>query len=134
MKKFLKEKKEIIITISIAISLSFIFLLIQNIFKLEKSRDILICIINSLFTTGIVIVGFGLLVFVNNEGIFNIFVYGIKSAFNVMRFNHEKQKTKETYQEYCQKRKKNKFGYIIIIGLIFILISIVIYIIVEAVN
>ena len=87
-----------------------------------------------MFTTGIVIVGFGLLVFVNNEGIFNIFVYGIKSAFNVMRFNHEKQKTKETYQEYCQKRKKNKFGYIIIIGLIFILISIVIYIIVEAVN
>ena len=92
---FFKKHLGKLIAFGVSLILVFLFMILKGIFNLNEYRDIMIAIIDSFFSIGILYVCFGLLIFVNNDGIFNIFVYGIKQAVNVLRFDKEKQRIYE---------------------------------------
>ncbi len=82
---------------------------------------------DSFFVVGVVLTGFGLLVFCSNEGTFDMMIYGVRSFLDLFRKNATKKFP--TFYDYKTSRedKKLKFGFMLICGLFFIAISLVMY-------
>ena len=82
---------------------------------------------DSFFVVGILISAVGSLIFVSNEGAFDPLVYGVRSFFNIFR-KRENRKT-QTYYDFRMARAEHKFsfGFILIVGLIFLAVSAVMY-------
>ena len=82
---------------------------------------------DSFFVVGVLIAAVGALIFVSNEGAFDPLVYGLRSFFDIFK-KREKRKT-QTYYDFRMARAEHKFsfGFILIVGLIFLAISAVMY-------
>ena len=81
---------------------------------------------DAFFVPGVVILGFGLLVIASNGGTFDMLVFGTKKFINLFRKDVSKR-MHETFYDYRTAKSENKgeFLYLIIIGLIFIVISMI---------
>ena len=82
---------------------------------------------DSFFVVGVLISAVGSLIFVSNEGAFDPLVYGVRSFFNIFK-KRENRKT-QTYYDFRMARAEHKFsfGFILIVGLIFLAVSAVMY-------
>jgi len=121
MKKFLTKKwvKYTIIEFIVFLILFFLMLFYQN--KIEK-----LAIINAIQVSGILLFAFGWIFFVNNEGIFDVAIYGtqyfLKSLIG-------KRMKKSLYETRVDKKLVPSSIYITmwIQGIIWIIISFIIY-------
>lgn len=79
---------------------------------------------DAFFAVGMLYVCAGLLVVVSNAGTFTIIGYGLIQFFNFFRRNLSKEKYR-TFYEYrlAKEQDKKSFCYLLIIGLILIVIS-----------
>ncbi|HHT81959.1 MAG TPA: DUF3899 domain-containing protein [Acholeplasmataceae bacterium] len=122
MKKFLKNKwvKYTLIEWAAGIILVLLLLLYQN-------RSDLLGWTNGILVSGFLLVAFGWLLFINNEGLFDILIYGtqyfLKSLIG-------RRMSKSYYETVVDKKKTPAAIYITlwINGIIFILISLIYYI------
>ena len=84
------------------------------------------------FISGILLAGSGGLVFVRNEGLFDIFGYGVKSLFGIrFLWMPSQPDEKETYAEYKErkrKRRKSPVG-LLIAGTVYLFLSFVLLLI-----
>lgn len=82
---------------------------------------------DAFFIPGILITGFGCLVFVSSEGAFDGLVYGLKLFVDKFRFGRlAREYELESFGDYkARKAEKGKpsFGFMIIVGLAFLAIS-----------
>lgn len=82
---------------------------------------------DAFFVPGILILGFGCLVFVSAEGSFDGLLYGLKLFADKFRFGRFAREHKlESFGDYkARKAEKGKpsFGFMIIVGLVFLAIS-----------
>lgn len=122
MKKYLGY----IITFVIGLSVSFVIMLSKGVFSQDTSKEVMHILCDSFFVPGIVILGFGLLVVASNGGTFDMLVYGTKKFFSLFSKNPNKQ-LHETFYEYRVAKSENKgeFLHLIVVGLFFIVISII---------
>ena len=60
------------------------------------------------FVAGVLIAGSGGLAFVRNQGMFDIFSFGVRSLFGVHFHWVDKEKEKETYADYRERKSKNR--------------------------
>ncbi len=81
---------------------------------------------DAFFVPGILMFGFGVLVFATNGGTFDMLAYGIRKLFDLFKRDLTKVKYR-TFYDYraAQREKKRSFLNLIIVGLGFIIVSVV---------
>lgn len=82
---------------------------------------------DAFFVVGLVMFNMGLLIFTSNEGAFDMMVYGVRSFVDLFRKTNTKKFP--TFYDYSVSRreKKLKFGFLLICGAFFLVVSLVMY-------
>lgn len=121
MKTFIKY----LITLGFGALLSFYVMSVWDLFDKTNPAEIFHILHNSFLFPGVMLAGLGLLVFVSNEGVFDILTFGTKQFFSF--FRKKKSKKYADFYEYKEARaqKKLKFGSILICGTVYIVASVV---------
>ena len=122
MQKYVKY----IVTFLIGLFISVAIMVSKNVFKQEELVDTMHILTDAFFVPGVIILGFGLLVVASNGGTFDMLVYGTKKFINLFRKDVSKEMN-DTFYDYRKARseQKGEFLYLIIVGLVFIVISII---------
>lgn len=122
MRKYIKY----IVTVSIGLAMSAAIIFSGNILNLESKTEIMKLLTNSFFVPGILIFGFGLLILASNGGTFDMLVYGTKKFFDLFR-KPEQRKITNTFYDYRKAKQETPldFVYLVLIGLGFILVSVI---------
>lgn len=85
---------------------------------------------DAFFVSGVLGLGFGLLVLASNGGAFDMFAYGARKFFRLFRKDPIDRKYR-TFYDYRQARKEKKrsFWYMVIVGGAFLAVAIVLFLI-----
>lgn len=119
-----KKVLEYSITIGACSILSFIIAILFGLFSYEEVFRKYAAACDGFFITGVFCTAVGLLLFIHNVGFFDIIVYGIIRFISL--FGRRDKLKHETYYDYAVARAekpKAEFLYFIIVGVVFILIS-----------
>ena len=102
----------------------------NNLFSETDSQKVMKILTDAFFAPGIIAMCFGLLIVASNGGTFHILSYGMQSFINLFVKDRSKIKYK-TYFDYKQAMSDNKkpFGFILLVGLVFVAISMIFMII-----
>lgn len=124
MKKYLGY----IITFIVGLFMIFGILLAKDIFQVKGKEEIYHILTDAIFVPGVLITGYGILVMANNEGAFDMLTYGVIKLFDLFKRDLTKVKHR-TFYDYRQAKRdsKNDFGYLIIVGVSFIVVSLIFY-------
>ncbi len=97
----------------------------RNIFTEESTKEIYRILSDGLAIPGVVITGIGLLVFLSNEGAFDIIGYGLILFIGKFKKNVSDRKY-ETFYDYklAKHANKNSFAHILLVGLFFLALGI----------
>ncbi|HPJ02382.1 MAG TPA: DUF3899 domain-containing protein [Candidatus Limiplasma sp.] len=121
--KSLKVWKRYLITFLIGAAETLLMLLVRGSFGktdiLERYRDIS----DSLFIAGCLLAGMGGLIFVSENGVFNMIKFGVIKVVSMIRSEKHRAETPKTYYDYLQgeaEKPSAKYGYLLMNGLIFI--------------
>ena len=124
MKTFVKY----LITLIFGCVLSFTVMYSKNLFAQTDPATIFHILSDSFVVSGVLLAGLGLLVFVSNEGVFDILVFGTKQFFGFFR-KVKTQKYADFYEYKAAKsQNKVKFGSILVCGAFFMLLTVVFYV------
>ena len=117
-------KKKFLLAITIVSVLIFLFM--HYVWGTDwNSDEQLKGLIDSLFATGVLLIGFAWMILISNFGLFDIAIYGTKKFFLVMVNRH--QNMPKSYLEYSTSRvKTDKYIYLYTgaVGSIYLLASI----------
>lgn len=99
----------------------------KDIFEVTDTSTVFQILSDAFFAVGVIIAGFGLLIFASNEGVFDGLAYGVSLFFNM--FKKDLKRKYATYYDYKESRKKVdlKLAFMSICGAFFILVSIIMY-------
>ena len=124
-----KRILEYSITFGVASLLAFIIAILSGVFKYKEAFRIYAAICDGLFISGILVLAVGGLLFIHNCGFFDIFAYGFMRFIALFKRNPRENKYETFYDFSVARAEKPKveFGYFLIIGLGFILISLVFF-------
>ena len=106
--------------------LAFVIAVLFGLFQYQEAFRKLAALCDGFFISGFFCLAVGVLLFVHNNGFFDIIVYGMFRF--VTLFMKKKKHNYETFYDYSVMRAekpKVEFGYFLIIGAIFILVSLV---------
>ena len=100
----------------------------KNVFNETRLHFVYQLLSDSFFVPGVVITGFGLLVYVSNEGAFDGMKYAVMSFINMFKSRPEKKYN--SFYEYKERRKTRKVnpGFILYSGLTVLSFAVVFYI------
>lgn len=117
-----------IITLVIGIVISMFLAISRKFYAQENLKETFLILSDSFFVVGVVISGLGALVFVSNEGAFDMLSYGMMSFLGL--FKSKKEKKYDSYYDYKQQKAKNKMdcGFLLLGGLMVLAISVLMYI------
>lgn len=124
MKKTILEYS---ITTGICLLMAFLICIAAGIFSHNETFRIYGALCDGFFLSGIFAFSIGALVFVHNHGVFDILVYGIARFFSLFKKDPKKVKY-ETFYDYSvakAEKPKSDFAFLLIVGGVFILISLV---------
>ena len=126
------DKKKLFITLGVGVAFVVACLFVFNIQKADTTQLVLTSICNSFFVVGGIFVCFGLLIWCSNHGAFIGLQYGFKMIFEKRRFEKSFQQ-RQSYGEFrASKLEKQKvFMHFIIVGVSFILISIIVLMFIQ---
>lgn len=110
-----------LISAAVGLALSCVIMLTQNIFGQTRGSEVFRIMSDSFFAVGVLLAGVGLLLFVSNNGMFDMLAYGITTFFVARKKNVKDRKYKD-YYEYKQAKseKKRSCAYLLLVGLAFI--------------
>ena len=125
-----KTKRRILeysITTAVCAITTFIVLVIRGIFKNPGMKDMMLYFTDSFFSVGIICAMVGLLVFVSNGGVFDMLVYGVYRFITLFKKDHTdvKYQTFYDYRVIKAEREKSEFLFLIIVGVVFVGISMI---------
>lgn len=85
---------------------------------------------NAFFVPGVCLAGIGLIVFASNGGAFDMLGYAVRMFFDLFKRDLSKRKYKDFYEyRQAKKGKKRSVAFMLIVGLVFIAISVIFLII-----
>ena len=122
----MKTLSKYLITFSIGLGVALLIMISKNIFTETDQQQVYQILSDSFFVPGVVITGFGLLVFASNGGAFDMLTFGMKKFFSLFKKDLSGI-TKETFYDYSMAKHGEhlSFAYMIVVGLILIGISII---------
>jgi len=123
----MKSIKKYLITIAVGFLMAGLVMTSKDIFSQTDLSKIFHILTDSFTVPAVLITGFGALVFVSNEGAFDGLTYSVTSFIDI--FRKEKKNKYHTYYDYKESKSERNtpFGYLLICGLIFIVITAVFY-------
>lgn len=112
------------ITTGICLIGAFLIMIFKDIFHQTEAKTVYHILTDSFFVSGVIMTGYGLLVFASNEGTFDMLKYALRRMFFWFKRNPIDEKYR-TFYDYrmAQREKTSSFGYLIIVGIVFILIG-----------
>lgn len=122
-----KKILEYSITFFICALLSFILLVVKGVFENPETKALMHYFVDSFFVSGILCLAFGLLVLASNGGAFDLIIYGVTRFFSLFKRDPTKVKYKTYYDYHIARaeRKKTEFLFLIIVGSIYVIASMV---------
>ena len=127
MMDLLKEYKEYTIAAAIGLGVSILIALSRGVFQ-EEAIDMVITIISdAFFIPGVLLICVGLIVYASNEGLFLALSYGFKVIGRTFTAKKEEKLMDEKYHEYYARQieKKTKCKHFLIVGAVFVVISLI---------
>ena len=120
------DMKKFIITSIVGVVLVVGCLFLYKIHVATNAAEVLTSICNSFFVVGGIFLCLGLLLWCSNHGAFIGLMYGFKQIFERRKFEKAFQE-RQSYGEYRESKlaKQKAFLHFILIGVIFLLISII---------
>lgn len=113
-----------LITTLVGAAIVVTIILAQRIWMAEDMTEIMRRLSDAFFVAGVCIGGVGLLVFASNGGVFYMLTFGIIRLFDLFRRNINERKYKDFYEyKESKKDKKHGFGFMLVVGLVFIAIA-----------
>lgn len=97
----------------------------RDIFEASSTKDIVSILSDGFLLPGVLILGAGLLIMVSNGGVFDIFVYGFSKLRAIKLTGDKKPATHASYYDYKINKEKAPFLFLLIVGSIFFLLSII---------
>ena len=120
--------KKYLITIGAALTAVLVIICVKDVFNQTSPAQVLQILCDAFFAIGVIVTGFGLLVFSSNEGVFDGLLYGVGSFIDFFRTTGKRKYP--TLYGYKQSRggKKLSFGFIVISGVGLIAVSLILLI------
>ncbi len=92
-------------------------------------QEVMEILSNIFLVVGVMLTGLGLLIFASNYGSFDMLSYGSKLVFNLICSEKKRKEFHKRYPDYyayyTEKRQvKVKYSYLLKIGIVFILLSV----------
>ena len=113
-----------LITTLVGAAIVVTIILAQRIWTAEDMTEIMRRLSDAFFVAGVCIGGVGLLVFASTGGVFYMLTFGIIRLFDLFRRNINERKYKDFYEyKESKKDKKHGFGFMLVVGLVFIAIA-----------
>ena len=113
-----------LITTLVGAAIVVTIILAQRIWTAEDMTEIMRRLSDAFFVAGVCIGGVGLLVFASNGGVFYMLTFGVIRLFDLFRRNINERKYKDFYEyKESKKDKKHGFGFMLVVGLVFIAIA-----------
>jgi hypothetical protein len=121
----MRSLKRYLITIGAGILATFAIVCLKDIFTVTEVAKIFHILTDAFFAVGVVMTGFGLLIYTSNEGVFDGLVYGVSTFLSMFKKDHKRKY--ETLFDYKESRadKKLGFGFLLISGLFFLAVSMI---------
>lgn len=122
----MKKYKGYLICLLIGLAMAIVIMLSKGIFAKNEFVDVMHILTDAFFVPGVLLVCFGLLILASNGGTFDMLSYGVLTLFNLFRKDMSKMKHKTFYDYRTAKHEKDRsFLYIVLVGIFYILISMV---------
>ena len=118
----MKKYTRYFVTIGVGLIIAFAVAMSKDLFSQTDVMVIYQILSDSFLVAGVLVTGFGLLLFVSNEGVFDGLRYGFKVLAQM--FKRRPTPVKETYFDYRTAKGRNKlaFGYMVFCGIGFLAI------------
>ena len=119
----MKTIKKYLITLAVGFLMAGLVMYSKDIFNQTELSEILHILTDSFSIPAVLITGFGGLIFVSNEGVFDGLAYGVTSFIDM--FRKEKKNQFRTFYDYKESKSERdmSFGYLLICGVLFIVID-----------
>ena len=100
-------------------------LLIRDVFSLTETAAVFLTLTDAFFISGVLITSAGAIVFTSNHGAFDMLAYGVTSFMDL--FRKREKKRYDSFYDYEESRadKKSGFGFLLICGAFFLVVSMV---------
>ena len=127
MMDLIREYKEYAITAMVAFGVSILIALSRGIFQQDEIDMVITIISDAFFIPGVLLICVGLIVYASNEGLFLSISYGFKAIGRTITAKKDEKLMDEKYHEYYarQIQKKAKCKHFLLVGLAFVVISLI---------
>ncbi len=135
MLDLIREYKEYVITTAVALAVGAMIALSRGIFQEDEIDMVITIISDAFFIPGVLLLCIGLIVYASNEGLFLSISYGFKAIGRTITAKKDEKLMNEKYHEYYarQIQKKSKCKHFLIVGAVFVVVSLLFVIIYFAV-
>jgi hypothetical protein len=124
----MRSLKRYLITIGVGLLATLWIVWMKDIFSATEAVKVFHILTDAFFAVGVVITGFGLLIFTSNEGVFDGLVYGVSSFLSMFKKDQKrKYATLYDYKVSREGKRVSGFGFMLICGLFFLAISMVMF-------
>ena len=114
------------ITVLVGLALTFFAALVQGVFGQTENAALMKIFCNAFFAAGAILACAGLLVVATEGGAFDMLSFAVVLIFDLFRKDVNKRKYKDFYEyRQAKKEKKRSFAFLLIVGVIFIAISLI---------
>jgi len=96
--------------------------------------QVLYAFCDACFVPGVLLMGIGALVFCADDGVFDMLSYGTMKVINLVRSEKRRSSFPKTFYDYRQMKQAGRnggFGYLLILGGVFIALAVMFLIIAE---
>ncbi len=123
----MKTLKKYLLTLGVGLLIAFAIANSKDVFAQTDLSKIFHILTDSFFVPAVLIMGFGGLVFVSNEGAFDGITYAVTSFMDIFRKN--KKNKYHTYYDYKESKgnRNTSFWFLLICGLVFMAITGIMY-------
>lgn len=119
-----KSLKYFIVSI-IGVLISISIFASRNLLDANNTTELVFILSDGFLVPGVLILGFGILVFVSNGGMFDVFTYSINKMRTMRLSGEKKQKGYKTFYDYRMSKEKAPCAFLIIIGGVFFGLSVI---------
>ncbi len=123
----MKRVNKYLLTLLVGFLLAGLVAMSKDVLDQESLSKVFHVLADSFIVPGVLITGMGGLIFVSNEGAFDGLAYGVTSFFDM--FRKEKRNKYRTFYDYKEGKgeRNTSFGFMLICGLVFLAITVVMY-------
>ena len=121
----MKSLKKYLVTLLIGFLVVGAVLLLRDVFSMTEAASIFHALTDAFFVSGVLITSAGAIVFTSNEGAFDMLAYGLSSFMDMFRKSEKKKY--DSFYDYKESKadKKTGFGFLLICGAFFLIVSFV---------